>query len=92
MATLDELKFTALHDAGYTSGSLNEREHAWLVAESGSSTTDLNQLWIDLLVAKGYTSGSVNERQIQMWASQGFTGSWNEMAIGFWAAGGTLPA
>ena len=92
MATLDELKMTALNTAGYTTGSLQEREILWLQTEAASSLGDYNELWLDLLIDKGYTTGNINERQIQMWTAQGFSGNWNEMATAFWAAGGTLPA
>jgi len=91
MATLDEVKLDALNTAGFTSGSLNERELQWLANQTGESGLTIDEHWNLLLHTNGYTAGPLNERQMLLFDDLSFTGSWNERALAFWLAGGAFP-
>jgi len=91
LSSLNDLKHAALTDAGFTEGSLMDREYQWLAYQtlvySGAS---LNDQWMLLLDQLGYTSGSINDRQMQAWDALTYTGAWNDRAMQFWDAGGSF--
>lgn len=89
MADINDLKLDALNTLGYTTGTVNDREKAWLEALT-SSTGDLDDLWMQYMEDLGYTTGTLNDRQMQAWGALTYTGTWNDRAKQFWAAGGTF--
>ena len=71
--SLNDVKFAAITDAGFTSGTLADREYAWLADQTAvASGATLNDQWMILLDSLGYTTGSVNDRQIAAWAALGY--------------------
>lgn len=73
MASLNDIKFQAITDAGFTSGSLNDREYQWLAEHTSiSSGLTLNDQWMTYMTLLGYSSGTLNDRQMQAWADMGY--------------------
>lgn len=86
--TLNEAKYAALLTlTGESGGTLNGLEYLWLSTETGETGT-LNELWLKFLEGEGFTDGTLNGRQMAWLGSLGYTGTWNERMLQYWAAGG----
>lgn len=60
MASLNDLKFAALTNAGFSSGTLGDREYQWLAYHTSiESGMTLNDQWMYLLDILGYEVNSV---------------------------------
>lgn len=60
MASVNDLKHQALYDAGFTEGTLGDREYQWLAYQTSiESGMTLNDQWMYLLDILGYEAGSL---------------------------------
>lgn len=88
MATLNDVKLTALETLTSNTGHVNDLELEWLQTVTSETTGTINDLWLKFLEDEGYTSGTLQDRQMEYWGDLMYTGTWNDRAIQFWAAGG----
>lgn len=90
MTTLNEYKIAALETLTTNTGNVQDLELEWLQTVTGETEGTINDLWMQYLEDLGYTTGNLNDRQMQAWGDLTYTGTWNDRAKQFWAAGGTF--
>ena len=84
MATLNEVKYTALSGALARDAKLNELEVQWL--RQRGRTGALNDMWKQEFAAAGFT-GALGSAACGWLAAQGYLGTQNERWYQFWSAG-----
>lgn len=86
MATVTDLKFTALRGLGYT-GSISDMTLQWLQA-NGATSPAMADAWLEFLAAVLLTAATGN--RVDDWyaylGAQGHTGSVSDRELQFWQA------
>lgn len=88
MADINDLKLAALEALTTNTGNVQDLELEWLQTVTGETEGTINDLWMQFLEDLTFTDGSLQDRQMAYWGSLMYTGTWNDRAIQFWAAGG----
>jgi hypothetical protein len=88
--TLNDLKYDALETQTGISGHMADMYHAWLLAGTGESDGQTDDLEFLLLEQQGYTTGTISDRWFAFLRAAGYTGTLNDMFYQFWLAGGIV--
>lgn len=91
MSDLNDLKFKALGDQGYT-GSIGDRYLQWLQG-NGATSDSIPDAEREVLAAQGVwvdPTRSLNDAWFLLLGNLGYTGSLNDRWLAFWDAGGTI--
>ena len=78
MAQVNTLFNQALAEYLGHEGSLVDLTVEFLILQTGSSSTNINDLWLEFAESLGETEGSINDRLFNYFEGQGLSGSYND--------------